>query len=384
MAQSPNSWVKKADFGGLKRERAVAFTANGFGYVGTGVDTAEIVHNDFWKYDASNDTWAQVADMPGIVRRDAVAFAINEIGYVTTGINAVTSSEIGANKLADTWRYDPVLNSWTAAADFPGNGGQGIYFAAAFVVEGKGYVVGGKQGPNNYSSQTYRYDPTLDQWAIVAPFPGGVRYQLSAFAVDNKGYAGLGTDQDMYRYDWWEYKPSTNTWAQRADLPASSRSNAATFTIGSRGFVCTGSNGGVLGDLWEYNPFSNSWSVRATYGGTARKSAIAFVIGTSAYVGTGKGESGKKASMHQYYPMSTLGIDEMAFEVNVYPNPTSEKVFVKSDASIETLQLFDLNGRNVRSVKGQNHMTVADLSAGNYTLRIASNEAVIQKQLIIR
>ena len=46
--QAPNSWLKKNDFAGLKRERAVAFSIGDFGYVGTGVDTVEIVHNDFW------------------------------------------------------------------------------------------------------------------------------------------------------------------------------------------------------------------------------------------------------------------------------------------------------------------------------------------------
>jgi len=123
----------------------------------------------------------------------------------------------------------------------------------------------------------------------MSRFPGGLRYKLSALSIEDKGYVGRGTDQDLYRNDWWEYKPDTDTWAARADLPASARSNATTFTIGSRGFVCMGNNGGVLDDLWEYNPFSNTWSVRAPYGGSPRKSAVAFVLNGSAYVGTGKG-----------------------------------------------------------------------------------------------
>ena len=46
-----NDWDKRADFGGLKRERAVAFSIGDYGYVGTGIDTAEIVHNDLWRFD---------------------------------------------------------------------------------------------------------------------------------------------------------------------------------------------------------------------------------------------------------------------------------------------------------------------------------------------
>jgi len=58
--QTENYWTKKSDFAGLKRERAVAFSIGDYGYVGTGVDTAEIVHNDLWKYDPTLDTWTHM------------------------------------------------------------------------------------------------------------------------------------------------------------------------------------------------------------------------------------------------------------------------------------------------------------------------------------
>lgn len=383
MAQVPNSWVRKADYGGLKRERAVAFSANGFGFVGTGIDTAENVLNDFWKYDPTLDTWTQVATLPGAVRRNSVGFTLNDRGYVATGMNTATSSDIGATTLSDMWRYDPVFNSWTQVSSYPGNFGNGVYFAAAFTAEGKAYVVGGKHGPNNYSSAMYSYDPNTDQWSSKASFPGGVRYQLSALSIDDKGYVGLGTDQDLYRNDWWEYKTSTNTWAQRADLPASERASAVTFTIGSSGFVCMGTNGGVLDDLWEYNPYSNTWTVRAPYGGSARKNAVAFAIGSSAYVGTGKGISGKKQSMHQYFPMSSLGVDELAIDVSVYPNPVVTDINVKSTDMIDKIVLSNINGREIRTVFGQTNMNVADINAGNYLLTIFKGEAPVSNQTIV-
>ena len=382
-AQVPNSWVKKNDYAGLKRERAVAFALNGYGYIGTGIDTAEIVLNDFWKYDAVTDSWTQVADLPGSVRRNAVAFEINNFGYVTTGINTATSSDFGAQKLNDTWRYDPTLNMWTQMANFPGNGGQGVYFAASFVVEGKAYVVGGKHGPNNYTSAMYQYDPVTNQWATMASFPGGVRYQHTALAIGDKGYVGLGTDQDLYRNDWWEYKPSTNTWAQRADLPASERSGAVTFTIGSRGFVCMGTNGGMLDDLWEYNPYSNSWSVRAPYGGSPRKNAAAFVLGSSAYVGTGKGVSGKKQSMHQYYPMSSLGLDELEAGITVYPNPAVSEIRVNSSVTPDLIVLRDMSGREIRTITNETNMNVSDLTPGNYMVSILKDGRMIGHQPVI-
>lgn len=364
--QTENFWTKKSDFAGLKRERAVAFSANGFGFVGTGIDTAEIVHNDFWKYDAALDSWSQVASLPGSERRNAIAFSIGDYGYVGTGISTVNSSDPGSTKLSDLWEYNAVTNAWIQKSDFPGFAAAGIYFATAFTVGNKGYLCGGKLGPNNYSDQLWEYDPTTDTWTQRANFPGGVRYQLSSFAIDDKGYVGLGTDQDLYRRDIWQYKPASDQWIERAELPGSERSTAATFTIGHRGFVCMGTNGGMLDDLWMYNPTDDSWFIRATYGGSPRKGAVAFVIGNKAYVGTGKGYSGKKASMHEYTPPMTLGLEELNIELAVYPNPATHIIQFESSFPFERIELRNTNGQLIQSAYYTSKMDVSSLSSGVY------------------
>jgi N-acetylneuraminic acid mutarotase len=194
-----NTWTKKNDFIAGKRERAVAFSIGNYGYVSTGIDTAEILLKDLWQYDPNTDTWNQKADLPGPARRDAVAFSVNGKGYVGTGID--NASALVGNKLKDIWEYDPTLNTWIQKADFPGSGGNGIYFATAFSADNKGYVCGGKWGPNLYSSQLWEYKPSSDQWIQRANFPGGVRYQLSSFSIENQGYVGLGANQDIYKKD---------------------------------------------------------------------------------------------------------------------------------------------------------------------------------------
>jgi N-acetylneuraminic acid mutarotase len=381
--QIQNTWTKMGDFAGLKRERAVAFSIGNYGYTGTGIDTAEIVHNDLWQYDASLDAWSQVASMPGSIRRNAVGFSINDKGYIGTGINTVAATDIGAVKLADLWEYDPTLNSWIQKANFPGFGGVGMYFTTAFSVGDKAYLVGGKLGPNNYSNQTWEYDSTNDLWTQKSNFPGGVRYQLSSFTLNGKGYAGLGTDQDLYRKDWWEYKPSLDQWIARADLPSSERANATTFSIGSRGFVCMGTNGGSLGDLWEFDEGTNSWNVRASYGGSARKGAIAMVVNNRAYVGTGKGVSGKKASMHEYNPYYTVGLNELDNAISIYPNPATDVINVSSSAPVDELTLTNMYGQVVLSEAYTKTLNVNGLSAGVYYLTGQTNGSTIGSQKII-
>jgi len=368
-AQTSNTWTKKSDFSGLKRSRAVAFSINDIGYVGTGVDTAEIVHNDFWQYDPTLDTWAQVADLPASVRRNAVGFAINNKGYVGTGMDMAEASMSGSTTLNDFWEYDPALNAWTQKANYPGGFGFGVYFATAFVSGSKGYVCCGKLGPNDYINQLWEYKPAIDQWAQLPGFPGGVRYQLSSFVINHKAYVGLGTDQDAYRKDIWEFNTGTGQWTQKNDFPASSRSAASTFTLGQRGFVCVGANGGLLDDLWEYNPFTDHWSSRATYGGTPRKGAFAFTANGRAYVGTGKGYSGKKASVHEYNPSAILGIEELEDKLSVYPNPATNKIHLTSKSTtIETIELISSTGEKVLQEAFTPVLDIDRLPSGVYFL----------------
>lgn len=348
-SQTQNYWTKKKDFSGLKRERAVAFSINGKGYIGTGVDTADVVHKDLWEYDPTSDTWTQKADVAS-VRRNAVGFAIDDKGYIGTGMDSVSAS-LG-NTLSDFHEYDPVTNSWTAKASFPGSGGVGLYFATGFSADSKGYICGGKRGPNNYTAEFWEYKPSTDSWIQRQDFPGGVRYQLCSFTVDNLAYVGLGIDQDVYRKDLWQYNPATNAWNQRNDFLGGERGAVSTFSLGQRGFICLGSDGGYKGDLWEYNPFSDSWSIRANFGGSDRKNAVAFTIGDSAFVGTGKGVSGKKSSMYVYTPYSVLSTPEKNAEtISVFPNPIENQINMSLQSNdTKTISILDITGKTIIKV----------------------------------
>lgn len=383
-AQTHNFWTKKSDFSGLKRERAVAFTANNFAFVGTGIDTAEKVLNDFWKYDAISDTWEQVANLPGSIRRNAVAFSIDDIGYVGTGMDSAVASVAGSNVLSDFWAYDPNLNTWTQKADFPGSGGNGVYFATGFAIDSKGYICCGKRGPNDYTDELWEYKPSIDQWAQLPNFPGGVRYQLSSFSIGFSAYVGLGTDQDLYRNDIWKFDATVNQWTQMSNFPASERASSTTFTIGERGYICMGTNGGMLDDLWEYNPEIDLWSVKANYGGSARKNAVAFTLYDKGYVGTGKGYSGKKMSFHEYTPSDILSIDNTDdFTLSIYPNPCTDVITVQASSPITKVEVISSNGKLCKSSSNQS-VYVSDLEPGVYMLHVWHENNLVSSKRIVK
>ena len=394
-AQTENFWTKKANFGaidttvtlGIKRERAIAFSIGDYGYVGTGVDTAEIVHRDLWRFDPIADTWTQMADNPGSIRRNAVAFTIDDYGYVGTGMDSVNASAPLAQTLSDFWQYNPASNTWVQKASFPGGFGLGIYFATGFAIDSKGYICCGKMGPNQYSNQLWEYKATLDQWTQLPSFPGGVRYQLSSFVIGFKAYVGLGTDQDIYRKDIWEFNAATNQWTAKMDFPASARSAAMTFTLGQRGYVCGGTNGGVLDDLWEYNPYNDDWSVRATYGGSPRKGGVGFAINNKGYVGLGKGVSGKKRSMHEYTPPAILSINENEIAFNIFPNPAADILNIKSESNqVEQFEIYSSYGSKVLSLESEGKINIQNLQSGVYFIAALDRDKNIisKKKLLIQ
>lgn len=351
-AQTQNFWTKKNDFGGMKRERAVAVSINGKAYAGTGVDTNEVTKNDWWEYDPVTDTWMQKATLPGTGRRNAVAFVIGDKAYVGTGMDS-TEAQNNGNTLKDIWRYDPVLNNWIPRADFPGAGGNGIYFATAFSLDNKGYIVCGKRGPALYSKEVWEYKPTQNTWLQLPDFPGGLRYQLLSFVIGQKAYVGLGTDQNIYRKDIWEFNPGNGSWTQKADFAGGERGSASSFVLGERGFICLGVDGGLKKDLWEYNPYLDTWTARANFDGSERKEAIAFALNGKGYAGTGDGYTGKKAGMFEYTPVLILGTGEqdMAAAYRVFPNPVIDHFTVDDpQQQAASYAVYALDGAIVQTV----------------------------------
>lgn len=382
-----NVWNKLNDVGMGKRERAVGFALMGKGYLFGGQDTAEVIHKDLWSYDPATDIWTQKADIPGSARRDAVSFTIGNYAYVGSGMDSV-SAPTGIT-LKDFWRYNPLTNAWTAVADFPGMGGNGVYFSSGFSVAGKGYICGGKTGSATYSSQLWEYKPSNNQWIQRASFPGGVRYQMASFVVGTKAYVGMGIDQNIYKKDMYCYDPGANLWTPIAPFPAYERGAASTFSLEERGFICLGNNGGLLGDLIEYNPKTDAWTLRAAYGGSERKSAIAFTIDNKAYVGTGKGYSGKKASFYEYAPCDYAGIEAIENSLSIYPNPVHDQLTINGlSQKIERIEVLNTFGKIVLQFNSQiNSMQsiyLDQLEAGNYILRFISTDSQTISRKIIK
>lgn len=278
---APGTWTHKADFGGVARTKAAAFTIGDKIYIGTGITINYQTLNDFWEYDPNTDVWTRKADFPGATRYEAVGFSIKGKGYICLGGN------YGSSYYTDIWEYDPLKNSWTKKADFPG---QGRIQLTGFSIGDKGYIGGGWTFPNNYYNDFWEFNPSINVWTRKADLiAGGGRSDPASFAIGNKGYFGTGEFQGQFSKKFAEYDPTSDKWTRKADFEGEGRFAAAGFSIGSKGYFCFGEfvSGSLSKDIWEYDAAADKWSRQTDLPGEARAHAIGVVLNDKGYIGTG-------------------------------------------------------------------------------------------------
>jgi N-acetylneuraminic acid mutarotase len=207
---STNVVQQKAPFPGkeLSMLNRFSFAIHNKGYVGGGRFT------DFWEYNPVSDTWAQKADLPDGERMYALGLSVNNRGYLLLGSNYDTSvNHVDQIFHKTVWEYLPQTNKWVKKKDFPGNPRND---PASFTIKNRGYVGLGDVSPGGLSGSIesnpqfftdfWSYDPLNDSWTKVAEFPGRRRFRPVGFSVLNKGYAGFGEGNSRLP-DLWEYIP---------------------------------------------------------------------------------------------------------------------------------------------------------------------------------
>jgi N-acetylneuraminic acid mutarotase len=68
-----------------------------------------------------------------------------------------------------------------------------------------GIIVNGQQVKEDF----WEYDPQTDSWAMKPQVGGPTRIFPCSFAVNGKGYVGLGTGTTVFErhLDFWQYTP---------------------------------------------------------------------------------------------------------------------------------------------------------------------------------
>ena len=229
----------------------------------------------------AQDSWIMRDSVGGPGKCAVATFVIGRKAYLGMG-----NSNEGFKR--SIYEYDPIVDDWDKMESLGNATGGGLERAspASFALNGKGYV-GLGNGNNPFYRDFWQYDPLTDSWAQVADYGGSGRRQAVSFTIDSLAYVGTGLDANGYKSDMWAYNSNTNSWTQVADFGGGIRKQAVAFTLGSEAYVGTGDHGGFCKDFWKYNPLTNSWSAVTDFPGTARYAATGIGAYPEAIVGLG-------------------------------------------------------------------------------------------------
>ena len=195
--ESTNTWNKHENFPGVNRENITQFTINGEIYMGFGKSSSKYL-TDMYKFSPVTGKWSQIASRPGNSERNNTAvFVINNVAYL---IGGATNS--GAK---DSWAYNSLTNTWSQISDYP----YAIDGAAAFELDGEGYVTCGKIVGGNSINEVWKYNPTLNSWTKSESIGNKPRYNHAAYTLNNKAYIVGGivdnNEEPIYPADIYEF-----------------------------------------------------------------------------------------------------------------------------------------------------------------------------------
>ncbi len=137
--------------------------------------------------------------------------------------------------------------------------------ASACVVDGRGYVFGGRAQNGTFLNDLWCYDPQSDRWTYLGKAPMNPRVNATIAAYGDKLYAGLGYsslrayNDTAYQRDWWEYTPSSGEWKRLADFPNANTVAPLSFAINDKLYAIYGFGYGFTRDICQYDISSDKW-----------------------------------------------------------------------------------------------------------------------------
>ncbi len=241
---------------------------------------------------AMTQTWTPKSDFINGGSLNAYTFTINDTIYVgNTGARGI-------------YQYNVTTDTWTTKANVP----VALFnrtASSAFVLNGKGYLVGGINSMGVCMNDVWQYDALADIWVQKTNFPGGKRAGARNFVIGNNAYFGGGYDtigvagfSSVTKNDFWQYDPISDTWTTKANLPYDSSYllYPFAFSIKDKGYLSCGQRykyaSGMYKDTdvnrtYQYDTSTNTWTQKASFPGNVRSGGVAFVIDSIAYCGTG-------------------------------------------------------------------------------------------------
>lgn len=201
-----------------------------------------------------------VAKQPMLLpRRDFATVTLDGRIYVIGG-GDVMAGTIPAPPTTTVEVYDPATDSWTLATPMP----RAVMNHAAVALDGKIFVIGGKEEFVPMSDAVQEYDPATQQWTLRTSMPTA-REASDAAVLDGRIFVIGGSSGGMDIATVEAYDPAADSWASLPPLTEPRRDLAAEV-VGGELFALGGYTGTFILDagyrraVEVYDPVGNAWS----------------------------------------------------------------------------------------------------------------------------
>jgi hypothetical protein len=248
--------------------------------------------------------------------------------------------------LNDLWYYNPKSNSWnnrTSSSVKPS------YGHTAGVLNGKMFVFGGHNGekPNN---EFKFYDPNTGLWTtikikefgktgdngVLESTAPGARYNHCSVSDGTRFWIFGGTDEDGNDLaETWVYDSETEKWHKMTDGPAFTEGKAELIANSNGKVLIFGGrrDGEIIGETWIYDAKSDLELLSS--------------------------------------------VKEDVDKIRISKNVTIDIIEIKSDNLIQNIEVFDLFGREVKSININNSeytLNLTELTNGTYFIKVKCGE----------
>jgi len=207
-----------------------------------------------WAFDPANGSWTRKADVPGPGVGASLGSAV-ELGgtiYVFGGLLG-PPGVVRAHRAL--WRYDVAADRWSRGKDLPADD----FSSAVAAIDGKIYLAYG----SGLGTQTWRYDPVADTYTPRANgplLPGTARVHAAVLGGEMHVFGG-GFNGSSHVI----YNAVTNTWRIGPAMPFTA-TDPAVGVIAGKALVV---GGRPIAHTQIYDPVTNSWSQGPAVAGAA-------------------------------------------------------------------------------------------------------------------
>jgi N-acetylneuraminic acid mutarotase len=216
-------------------------------------------YNDTWAYDIASNTWIflhPAGSVPAARGGHSLVYDPDAKTMILFG------GWNGLTEYNDTWAYDPTANTWANLRPAGRAPAARDSQAVAYDPDSKSAILFGGWSTTKEFADTWAYDPVLNTWSELVPSGESPTARASHQmvydpTVEKTVLFGGGRSTAVFN-DTWSYDFASNSWTQvdlTGDAPAARTGYALAYCPAEREVLLFGGSNGIdfYDDLWALN-----------------------------------------------------------------------------------------------------------------------------------